>query len=220
MCLGCGTCTTHVYNAIEAAVNAHQAALRNESTNQAALRRQQLYKRTVPVLLQGKIPEPPRSELEQQEASESNRPDPEKSAMRIIYSQLDAARSEDLFGHKDPRTTLLQMNAAANDGAYPTDRPITTATPSYYPREGFPSRESMLAMNPTDRAALEKINRENQYPILREINLEDEKMRQKVFGYARDSLGRKTTVEELEQRRANTVHWTCPNCHCSYDLPA
>jgi hypothetical protein len=117
---------------------------------------------------------------------------------------------------------LLQ---AKQDGAYPTDPnyPLPPV-PGNYPRSSYPdSVKNNVSVNPTDKKLLGDIAQRNTYPAAtpegrREINLEDEKIRNVVFGYSRNEKGEKIPFEDLQ--RAHTKRWTCPNCGCSYDLPA
>jgi len=47
----------------------------------------------------------------------------------------------------------------------------------------------------------------------REVNLEDERLRQLAFGYARDESGERTTYEQLLKAYSEKP-WKCPKCGC------
>jgi hypothetical protein len=168
----------------------------------------------VPVALQGKVAVPSRSKFAEDQAALSRDP------LTQARMKLTEVRRKQLTGRERP--TLLQGSTGDN-GAYPTENLSTpTSNPtsyrSYYPHSQYP-KQNNVAVNPTDRMIEKWVDQENQYPeTAREINLEDEKMRELAFGYSRNEKGEKVPYSTLA--RANTVKWTCPNCGCSYNLPA
>ena len=169
---------------------------------------------TVPAALQGKVAPAPRSKFAEDQAAISRDP------LTQARMKLMEIRRQQLTGRERP--VLLQ--AAEGDGSYPYPN-VPMQVPGYYPRSSYPdSVKNNIAVNPSDKKALADIDRQNTYPAAtpegrREINLEDEKMRQLAFGYSRNEKGEKVPYEKLLQR-THTVTWTCPNCGCSYNLPA
>ncbi len=202
MCRDCKGCVDHSLQTAAALVT--------------AIRRKSLFGTTVPAALQGKVASAPRSKFAEEQAALSRDP------LTQARMRLTEIRRQQLTGRERP---VLLQGSAGDNGAYPTENLSTpTSNPtsyrSYYPHSQYP-KQNNIAVNPTDRMIEKRVNQENQYPgagTAREINLEDEKMRELAFGYSRNAKGEKVPYSELA--RAHTVKWTCPNCGCSYNLPA
>ena len=128
-------------------------------------------------------------------------------APRSKFTEEQAAMSRDPLTQARMRLTEIRRRQLTG-----RERPVflqaaVGADPSY-PESSYPRKNDYPVDQPNN------VTRE----ITREINLEDEKLRELAFGYSRNEKGEKVPYSTLA--RAHTVKWTCPNCGCSYNLPA
>ena len=199
MCRDCKGCADHSIQTAAALVT--------------AIRRKGLFGTTVPATLQGKVASAPRSKFTEEQAALSRDP------LTQARMRLTEIRRRQLTGRERP---VLLQGSAGDNGAYPTRtcRPQPRTPPLTAPiiRTASTRSRTISQSNPTDRMIEKRDPEINILRWTREINLEDEKIRKLTFGYSRNEKGEKVPYSTLA--RAHTVKWTCPNCGCSYNLPA
>ena len=148
-----------------------------------------------------------------------------------VEGLIEGNRREELYGHSELYGQPLSLQAA-KEGSN-----LRGADPSY-PPSNYPTDSSPNRISPTNVQGADPNYPPSNYPVGPELNqirppgyprpgidpgpvdLEAEKARMKMFGYARGPNGEKTTYDELVRSYQQNLpaSWTCPACGLKWNL--
>jgi hypothetical protein len=135
----------------------------------------------------------------------------EQASVTVAGDTVEEERRRELFGHGKP---LNLQGSIGDDPAhqpsnYPTDR-YTRNDPANYPAPNYPIGPEL---NQTDLS--KEADRNKMFGP--RIDLGQEAIRAKIFGYARNEKGEKVPLENLT-KPPHPPQWSCPSCGQVWDL--